>query len=389
MGYGPKTALVLSGGGARGAYQVGVLRGLVDLGVLPCGFDILVGSSAGSMNVGMLAAHASDFADGVGRLERVWSRLETRQVFHTDVRSLGSTGARWAWDLTFGGAFGHVAPKALLDTSPLRRLLERRIPVRQIDANIRRGTLDALAIAATDLHTAEGVIFLHADRDIPLWQRRRCRVERAQIRVDHLMASSAIPIFFPPVEIDGRYFGDGCIRNTTPLSPAINLGADRIVAIGVSGTRRPAERPARPEHPPSIAEIAGVLLDAVMLDAIEVDIEHSERVNANVIACRAPDGDGGFRSIDVLWLQPSTGIAAIAAEMEDHLPAVVRYLMRGLGTDAAITELASYLLFDAAFCSRLIELGRADVEAARGSIESFFSATAPRSAHAGANRAAL
>jgi NTE family protein len=375
MGDRPKTALVLSGGGARGAYQVGVLRGLVDLGVLPAGFDILVGSSAGAINTGVLAAYAHDFQKGAERLERVWSELETGQVFRTDVRSLGSTGVRWAWDLTLGGALGRVTPKSLLDTSPLRALLARRIPFRQIETAVQSGALHAFAVAATDLHTSEGVIFLQAARGVSPWERRCWRIERTQIGVDHLMASSAIPIFFPAVEIDGRYFGDGSIRNTTPLSPAINLGADRILAVGVSAPRRPsAAKP--PAQAPSIAEVAGVLLDAVMLDAIEVDVEHSERVNSSVLACRHAQRDGAFRWVDVLWLRPSASIAAIAGEMEDRVPAVVRYLMRGLGTDEAITELVSYLLFEAAFCRRLIDLGRADVQACRDQIESFFASPA-------------
>jgi NTE family protein len=386
MRNGPKTALVLSGGGARGAYQVGVLSGLVDLGVLPSGFDILVGSSAGAINTGVLAAYAGDLEKGAGRLERVWSDLETGQVFRTDVRSLGTTGVRWAWDLTLGGALGRVSPKSLLDTSPLRAFLTRRIPFRQIDANVRNGALHALAVVATDLHTAEGVIFVDAAGGVSPWERRCWRIERAQIGVDQLMASSAIPVFFPPVEIGGRYFGDGSIRNTTPLSPAINLGADRILAVGVSAPRRPGGDGKPPGRPPSIAEIAGVLLDAVMLDSIEVDVEHSERVNASVVACRNPERDGAFRWVDVLCIRPSESIAAIAAEMEDRVPAVLRYLMRGLGTDQAITELVSYLLFEAAFCRRLIDLGRADVEAAREQIESFFSGTARLAAR---ERAAL
>jgi NTE family protein len=378
-----QSALVLSGGGARGAYQAGVLRGLADLGALPGGFSILVGSSAGSINAGVLAAHADDFGKGVGQLERVWGQLRPQQVFRTDVRSLGTTGVRWAWDLTLGGAIGRVAPKSLLDTTPLRRLLERRVPFRQIKANVERGLLDAIAVAATDLHTTEGVIFLHAAGGTPLWRRRRWRVEPTELRVDHLMASSAIPVFFPSVEVEGRYFGDGCIRNTTPLSPAINLGAERIIAVGVRGPRRNGRLRSSPSGPPSLAEIAGVLLDAVMLDSIEVDVEHSERVNDSVLTCRTTDRANPFREIDVLWLRPSVSLSAIAAEMEDRIPAVVRYLMRGLGSDEAIIELASYLLFDAKFCGRLIEIGRADVEASRDEIEAFLSGKPRRGENAG------
>jgi NTE family protein len=190
-------------------------------------------------------------------------------------------------------------------------------------------------------------------------------------RVEHLLASSAIPVFFPSVEIDGCYYGDGSIRNTAPLSPAINLGADRIIAIGVSGPP-PAKPMPVPRPRPTIAQVAGVLLDAVMLDAIEVDVEHSERVNTSVMKFPAEQTKQGFRAVDVLWLQPSRQVRAMAAELSDRIPRIVRYLMRGLGSDEAVTEISSYLLFDAEFCGRLMELGRSDVVAERERIEKFF-----------------
>ncbi len=365
---------MLSGGGARGAYQAGVLQGLLDIGVLPQdggAFDIIVGSSAGSLNAGLLAAFADDSNAAVAELVEVWSKVEAGNVFRTDVRSLGGIGARWAWDLSFGGALRSVQPKALLNTAPLRDLLER-ISFRRIAANVKSGALYALAVAATDLYTSNGYIFLQGHPDIEPWERSRWRIEKTRIGIDHLMASSAIPIFFPSIEIKGRHFGDGCIRNTAPLSPAINLGADRLVAIGVQGPGPPEPRKSRKLPPPSIAQIAGVLLDAVMLDAIEVDVEHSGRVNQSLLKCRSKDDANPFRGIDVLWLRPSERVGAIAAELTDRVPAIVHYLMRGLGTDESITELLSYLLFDPVFCGRLIELGRADVEASRSEIERFF-----------------
>lgn len=375
---GSRTAIVLSGGGARGAYQVGVLRGLADLGLLDrgrIGLDVMVGSSAGAINSGMLAAHADDLVAGVDALEEIWANLEANQVFRTDVRSLGGIGVRWAWDLTFGGALGGVTPKALLDTTPLHGLLEARVPWGRLDEAVHSGALYALAISATDLYSGDGTIFLHAAPDAPSWKRRRWRIDRTEIRSHHLLASSAIPIFFPSVEIAGRHFGDGSVRNTTPLSPAINLGADRIIAVSVREPglveKETANRPA-----PTIAQIAGVLLDAVMLDAIEVDVEHSSRVNHSVVACRTGMVENPFRQVDVLWLRPSQNLTAIAADLAHRIPAVVRYLMRGLGSEESITELSSYLLFDTAFCGRLIDIGRSDVEAAREEIEAFFAPNA-------------
>jgi NTE family protein len=370
----PSTALVLSGGGARGAYQVGVLRGLVDEGFLPrdqSGLDIIVGSSAGAINAASLAAFADDFEAGLGRIERVWANIEAQHVFRTDVTSLGKMGARWAWDLSFGGVTGQVRSESLLDTAPLRELLARRIPLARVDNNIKSGALQALALIATDLHTSNGVVFLHAAPGMPTWKRRRWQIEAVRTRFEHLLASSAIPVFFPSVEIDGCYYGDGSIRNTAPLSPAINLGAERIIAIGVSGPP-PAKTYPVPRQRPTIAQVAGVLLDAVMLDAIEVDVEHSERVNTSVMRFPADLTREGFRAVDVLWLQPSRQVRAMAAELSDRIPRVVRYLMRGLGSDEAVTELSSYLLFDSEFCGRLMELGRSDVIAERERIEKFF-----------------
>ena len=373
---GGRTALVLSGGGARGAYQVGVLCGLAEHGFLPTdrsAFDVVVGSSAGALNSAALAAYADDFGRGLAQLERVWHEIRVQDVFRTDVASLGRTGVRWAWDLSFGGVTREVRAKSLLDTAPLRTLLRERVPFDRIATNVTSGCLGALAVIATDLHTSNGVIFLQAPPDPPSWHRRRWRIERTAIGVEHLMASSAIPIFFPPVAVDGRYFGDGSIRNTAPLSPAINLGADRIVAIGVSGPA-PASAGSAVHAQPSVAEVAGVLLDAVMLDAIEVDVEHSERVNTSIVHYPTGDAAQPFRSVHVLWLRPSMQVRDIAAQLADRIPRVVRYFMRGLGSDEAATELTSYLLFDAEFCRRLIALGRQDVAAERERLGQFFGA---------------
>lgn len=367
----PRTALVLSGGGARGAYQAGVLQGLVDIGMIGAEgspFDIIVGSSAGSINAGMLAAHADGLAAGVERLIEVWSTIAASDVFRTDIRSLGRIGARWAWDLSFGGAMRRVQPKALLDTAPLRTLL-KRIPLERINTHVKSGSLYAAAVSATDLYTSNGYLFVQGDPRIRPWKRSRWRIEPTRLSIDHLMASSAIPIFFPSVRIGGRHFGDGCIRNTNPLSPAINLGAERVVAIGVQGPG-PAE-PSKRQTPPTIAQIAGVLLDAVMLDAIESDVEHSGRVNRSVVSCQPVRGEDVFRWVDVLWLRPSIHIGGLAARLSQHVPPALRYLMRGLGTDEAITELLSYLLFDPAFTTRLIDAGRSDVRAARADILRF------------------
>jgi NTE family protein len=381
---------VLSGGGARGAYQAGALLGLVELGCLArerSSVELLVGSSAGAINIGLLASMADHCAEGIQRLVELWSGIRADQVFRTDVVSLGAIGLRWVRDLTFGGLVGRVQGKSLLDTTPLRRLLGAHFRSGRIAANVADGTLRAVAVAATDFYSGSGVLFVEGAPDLRAWTRSHWSVERAEIGVSHLMASSAIPVFFPSVRIGSRHFGDGCIRNTTPLAPAIQLGADRIVAIGVRGLPNPSLDDARRRPPPTIAHVAGVLLDAVLLDAIEADIEHSARVNTSVVRWGGTSGDpDAFRQVHVLWLRPSASIGALAAELADHIPAVVRYLLRGLGSDEATRELASYLLFDAAFCGRLVELGRADVHASRAEIERFFAAAPPVAERASADR---
>ena len=318
-----RTALVLSGGGARGAYQVGVLQGLLEIGCLDEGATsapLLVGSSAGAINVGLLAASADRFADGVTMLTRLWSHLRADKVFRTDVRSLGSIGLHWVRDLTFGGVLGHVSAKALLDTAPLRQLLGKHFRAGHLRDNIARGIVRAATVSATDLYTGGGVQFVQGAPDLASWTRAHWSVEHVELGVDHLMASSAIPVFFPSVEIGSRHFADGCIRNTTPLGPAIRFGADRVIAIGVRGVARPSVDAGHKRPAPTIAQIAGVLLDAVLLDAVEADVEHSGRVNSSVVRW----GGGGepecFREVDVLWLAPSQSVGAIATSSAIAFP---------------------------------------------------------------------
>jgi NTE family protein len=371
-----RSALVLAGGGARGAYQAGVLAGLAELGLLEpavSGLDTFVGSSAGAINSVMLAAHADEPVVAVDRLIELWSSVRAQDVFRTDARTLGETGIKWAWDLTFGGAVGGGSPKSLLDTAPLREFLRKQVPFARLGPQVASGALHALAISTTDMATGDGVLFLEGQPGIATWQRRRWHVRKDSIGVDHILASSAIPIFFPTVEIDGRHYGDGSVRNTAPLSPAINLGARRILAVSVREPTRPGAL-AGASQAPSIAQIAGVLLDAVLLDAVEVDVDHSQRVNRSIVTVHDEDRRRPFRHVDVLWIQPSVDLSALAASYAHQIPGVVRYLMRGLGNEESTTELASYLLFDAEFCRKLIEVGRADAHAAREQVEAFFGA---------------
>jgi NTE family protein len=343
-------ALVLSGGGARGAYQAGVLQGLLESGLFRkgCPFPILVGTSAGAIHATALAAYADRFEMAVAEIVDVWTRIRAKDVFRTDLRSVSTIAFRWARDLGFGGLLGGVAPKALLDTSPLPRLLSQ-IPFDRIQRQIDHGHLQALAVPATEYFSGESVIFLQGRPGIPGWRKQRSRVEHAKIGLRHIMASSAIPLFFPTVELDGRHFGDGCLRNTTPLGPAIRLGASRILAVGVQEPAGTAQ-----SRPPMVADVAGTVLDAIMMDAMEKDVAHCQRINQSLKGREA----GGFRPVEVMWLAPTTPIGPLAQEMMDRIPPLIRYLLHGLGGDRAAAELASYLLFHPDYCRNLLALGR-------------------------------
>ena len=274
----------------------------------------------------------------------------------------------------------HVQPKSLLDTAPLRALLAR-IPLPQIEANVRSGALHAVAVAATDLYTSNGFLFVHGHPDIRPWKRSRWRIER---RAPDDRPSDGVERHpdLLPVDPDRRpAFRRRLHSQHRAAQPGDQFGCrpdHRHRRAGAGSSR--ADRNRRSLPPPTIAQIAGVLLDAVMLDAIETDVEHSGRVNRSVLSCRGADSANPFRWIDVLWLTPSVDFGAIAAELSDHVPPIVRYLMRGLGSDEAISELLSYLLFAPAFTRRLIEIGRTDALAAKAEIRRFFSQAAGREA---------
>ena len=284
---------VLTGGGARAAYQVGAIRALARM-TRPdrSPFPILVGMSAGALNAAALAAGADDFGAGARRLGRIWRALTPDQVYRTDSRRLAVIGARWIRDLTASGLFGENTINFLLDTAPLRRLLASALPLERLPAHIGSGALRGLAISATDYATATGVTFFDGAPGVQPWVRSLRFGVRAKITLDHVMASAAIPLFFPPVRIGDAFFGDGCIRMLAPVSPAIHLGADRVIAIGVRHKPSPSETvtrqlvSARVTLP--IAEIIGTLLDALFLDSLELDAERLARIN-QMLGAIAPE----------------------------------------------------------------------------------------------------
>jgi NTE family protein len=375
------TALVLSGGGARGAYQVGALHALATLlpraRALP--FPILAGASAGSITNAFLAARADDFPEAVRRLVEFWSHIAPHDVFRTDVRTLARVALGWATDVSLGGWIGSGRGKSLLVTDPLRALLTETLDMAMVRENVARGLLRGIALTTTNYRTNLAVTFFDGADGIQPWGRSTRIGVRQRLTIDHVMASSSIPIFFPAIQIGGKYYADGCVRLTTPLSPAVHLGADRILAVGVRHEEWPdpaaVSQSGAAEPYPTVAETAGMLLNALFLEALESDVERFERIN-HTMSLVPPSAikaePSPLRTIPLFVLRPSRDLGLLATGAIGRLPYVVQYLFRGLGvTDQTGADLLSYLAFDADYTSQLLALGYADVMARRDELRNF------------------
>lgn len=369
---------MLSGGGARGAYQVGFLRLLAREfpDAVP---GILTGVSAGGINAAYLAARQEPFAERVENLAEVWGGLHIDDVFRVDVRNLGWRLARWVGRLVSGGRFPLPPARSLVDTAPLRGLLARLLQtdggaIAGIARSLKDGWLRAIALTASSYTTGQSMTWVQTRDDcgIQTWQRPQRKSLTCEFRVDHVMASAALPFFFPAVEIDGAWFGDGGIRLTAPLSPAVHLGARRIIAISTryARSREEADRPSVIGYPPP-AQVAGVLYNAIFLDQLDADALQMQQVNA--LLARLPESErGGLRHIDLLMLRPSQDLGRLANEYEPELPHAFRFLTRGLGTrETRSNDMLSLVMFQNDYVRRLIELGEADAARRIGEIRSF------------------
>lgn len=373
-------ALVLSGGGARGAYQVGVLRQIARQHP-ELSFPVITGVSAGAINATFIASHPGEFPDATDELAELWSELSTSRVMRSDIPSLLTNALRIAGNVVSGGS--RIAPpvRGLVDTKPLRVFLTSVVDSRAIQAKIDAGRLEALAVSATSYRTGDSITFVQGRPELEMWSRFRRHARAERITVDHVMASAAIPLFFPGCLVDGEYFGDGSLRQTYPLSPAIHLGADRVLAIS-SRFADASETEGQEEEEdayPTAARVLGLMLNSIFLDHLDADAERLERVNQLL---QRVDPKRSWlvpeREVDLLVIRPSLDIGRIAARYERQMPRTLRYLIRGLGTRRGSgADLLSYLLFEPRFLSELIELGERDARLNRVRISHFVEGCAP------------
>ena len=376
-GQGATVGLVLPGGGARGAYQAGVIKGIAE--ILPEGhghpFPVVSGTSAGAINATVLAANARRFHAGVRDLVEVWSQFRCELVYRCDWPYVIRQGLHWLAALSLGG-LGPRNPHFLLDNAPLRELLDRHVDFVEIDKAIDAGALRALGVTASGFASARAVSFFAADHAVRGWERARRTGRRTALTLDHLMASVAVPFVFPPVLVGEEYFGDGALREATPLSPALHLGADRLLVIGVRDEKQDTATRDSAAGPPSFGEIAGYMLDTVFLDGLYADLERLTRVNRLLAETDHdvfdPTEHRQLRPVDVYIVVPSEDIRAIARRHGDEFPAAVRLLLRGSGSQGpGARQLMSYLLFEAPYCRELIELGYRDCLAQRDRLVDF------------------
>jgi NTE family protein len=363
-------AIMLSGGGARAAYQIGVLRLLAREfpDVVP---GILTGVSAGGINAAYLAARQGPFSDNLESLAEVWTSLRIDDVFRVDMRDLASRTLRWGSRLLSGGKHTLPPSRSMVDTEPLRRLLAHMLEadgneIPGIAKSLQAGWLRAIALTASSYTTGQSVTWVQTPDDcrIETWERPQRKSEACALRIDHVLASCALPFFFPAVQVDHAWYGDGGIRLTTPLAPAVHLGARRIIAVSTryARTREEADRPAISNYPPP-AQVAGVLYNAIFLDQLDADA--LEMLRLNRLLARLPEADrDGLRPIDLLMLRPSVDLGELANEYEADLPRPLRFLTRGLGTrETRSNDFLSLVMFQTDYVRHLIDLGESDAAA--------------------------
>ena len=375
--------LVMTGGGARGAYQAGVLKRIGELksiAALGNPFPLIGGSSAGAINGTALAVGCDDFPAVTRALAEIWGNLRPSDIFHCDFVSQAHNSITWILDLSFGGIAGGGHARSLLDASPLRHFLSRHLDCDHIQANIKSGALYAVAISATNFNSGKSYLFVQGAKGHPVWQRVRLVTVPTKITVDHVCASAAIPMIFEPVQLKiprgSAYFGDGCARLQQPLSPVVRLGAEKVFAIGVRCGNKEKQEVSTTENRPSLAQVMGVLFNVMFLDHLATDLEHLERLNHLLESGHISQPDlkenERIRPLKTLVITPSVNLSDLAGQHQKDMPSMIRYFVSALGRDSeSCSDLMSYLLFTSKFTRELLEIGYRDAEARIDEIEDF------------------
>ncbi|WP_348729597.1 patatin-like phospholipase family protein [Rheinheimera texasensis] len=369
-----KTAILLTGGGARAAYQVGVLKAIAQQyprnSRIP--FQIVCGTSAGAINGTAIACYASCFQLGVKKLEWVWKNFHTGQVYYSDY-------VRATWHLirgflsAFQADYANHKPVSMLDSKPLKHLLNEMLDLKRLDRNIMGGYLDSVSVTASCYNSGDSITFFQS-REAQEWQRSRRCGQRTLLGIHHLMASAAIPLVMPSVRINQQYFGDGSVNQLAPLSAPIHLGADRILIVGLEQPRRREHLQQMPHHP-NMSTIAGHLLDSIFSDTLNADLERMQRVNKTLETLQQHQIASELKPVHSYLINPSINFNALASEHFLALPMAIRSLLRTIGIKQhSDSSLASYLLFEKSFTKRLIELGYQDAMAQIDALMAFLSA---------------
>jgi NTE family protein len=369
-----RAGLVLTGGGARAAYQVGVVKAVRDILGSPTKnpFPILCGTSAGAINVATLAVFADDFSCGVANLLEVWEHMRCEHIYRTDAWNIMRAGARWLAAMML---LSRHNPISLLDNAPLRAMLEKNLDFNRIQVNIESGALYAVCVTASGYTSGQSVSFFQGGSGLQGWERNQRIGAAVGIKLDYLLASAALPFIFPAVKVHREYFGDGSMRQIAPVSPALHLGADRVLIVG-TGRQMTDDARARSNTYPSLAQVAGHALNSIFLDTLMVDIERLERINRTVKLIppeRLAESNIPLRAVKVLFITPSQPLERIASRFIHELPRTVRFVLRPTGAlNRAGSNLASYLLFEEPFCRALIDLGYRDTVAREAEVRDFF-----------------